>query len=145
VLPGPKGSAVKAPAGTPKLLTKGATPTGFDFTHAAAKPKQLRIVPLVKGTGPRIESGDLITVNYLGVVWGKGKPFDESYSKQPATFPIGLGRVIPAWDQGLVGIRQGSRVLLLCPPDAAYGAQGSGSTIPGNATLAFVVDVLGVG
>lgn len=145
VLSGPKGSAVKPPAGVPALQTKKGTPTGFNFSGAGAKPKQLKVVTLVKGTGPKVQAGDLITVNYLGVVWGKDKPFDESYSRQPATFAIGLGQVIGAWDKGLVGVPQGSRVVLLCPPDLAYGSQGSGSTIPPNATLAFVVDVLGVG
>ena len=145
VLPGPKGSAVKPPAGIPGLQTKNGTPTGFSFAGAGAKPAQLKVVTLVKGTGPKVQAGDLVTVNYLGVVWGKDKPFDESYSRQPATFGIGLGQVIGAWDKGLVGVPQGSRVELLCPPDLAYGAQGSGSTIPPNATLAFVVDVLGVG
>ena len=145
VLSGPKGASVKPPAGTPTLQTKNGTPTGFDFAGAGAKPRQLKVATLVKGTGPAVQAGDLITVNYLGVVWGKDKPFDESFSRQPATFAIGLGQVIGAWDKGLVGVHQGSRVVVLCPPDLAYGSQGSGSTIPPNATLAFVVDVLGVG
>lgn len=144
VLTGPSGKSVKPPASAPKLQVSKGTPTGFDFS-GTTKPKRLRVVTLVKGSGPVVKAGDLITVNYLGAVWGKDKAFDESYSRQPATFAIGLSQVIPAWDRGLVGVTRGSRVLLLCPPDVAYGAQGSGGTIPPNATLAFVVDVLGVG
>ena len=62
----------------------------------------------------------------------------------PVAFPIGVGRLIKGWDQGLVGVPQGSRVLLVVPPDLGYGAKGSAPKIPGNATLVFVVDVLGV-
>lgn len=144
VLSGPKGTAVKPPAGTPQVKGTKTKVTGIGFagTH---KPAKLKVVTLVRGTGKKIAKGDLVTVNYFGALWGKNKPFDESYTKQPATFPIGIGSVIPAWDQGLVGVTAGSRVLILTPPALGYGKQGSGKTIPPNSTLAFVVDVLGVG
>jgi peptidylprolyl isomerase len=144
VLSGPQGRTVKPPKGVPALQTaQGNTPTGFDFS-GASKPRQLKVVTLVKGNGPKVAAGDLVVANYLGAVWGKSKPFDASYTRgQPFSFTVGQGQVIPAWDKGLTGVTVGSRVLLLCPPGVAYGKQGSGSTIPPNATLAFVVDVLG--
>lgn len=144
VLVGPSGKAEKPPRGTPTLKTsQGGTPTGFDFT-GAAKPHQLRVVTLVKGNGPKVAAGDTVVANYFGAVWGKSKPFDESYTRgQPFSFPVGQGQVIKAWDQGVAGATVGSRLLLLCPPGVAYGKKGSPPTIPPNATLAFVVDVLG--
>jgi peptidylprolyl isomerase len=145
VLPGPRGKSLRPPAGVPRLQTKAGTPTGFDFS-GTTKPRQLKVVTLVRGTGPKVQAGDLVVANYLGSVWGGHQPFDASYSRgQPFSFTVGQGQVIQAWDRGLVGVPVGSRVMLLCPPGVAYGAQGSGKAIPPNATLAFVVDVLGVG
>lgn len=144
VLPGPRGRTLKPPRGVPTLRSGGnGVPTGFDFS-GTTRPKKLKVVTLVQGTGPRLAPGTLVVANYLGSVWGKHQPFDASYTRgQPFSFTLGQGQVIPAWDRGLQGVRVGSRVLLLCPPGMAYGAQGSGGTIPPNATLAFVVDVLG--
>jgi peptidylprolyl isomerase len=86
-----------------------------------------------------------VTVDYYGEVYGGDKAFDESYSKQPVTFALGTGGLIKAWDQGLVGVNQGSRVMLIVPSDHGYGAQGSPQAgIKGGDTLVFVVDVLGV-
>ena len=93
---------------------------------------------MVEGDGPAIEKGRLVAFDYLGEVWKGDKPFDESYSKEPITFPVGVGSVIPAWDEGLVGVKEGSRVLIIAPPDKAYGKDGQPPSIPGNATLAFV-------
>ena len=86
-----------------------------------------------------------MTLNYLGQVYGKKKPFNNSYTAGSATaFPLGFGGVIPAWDKALVGVPLGSRVMLIAPPSTAYGAQGSPEGgIPKNATLVFVVDLLG--
>ena len=94
-----------------------------------------------------IASADRVTVDYLGQVWSPQatKPFDQSYDGDPATFSIGLSRVIKAWDQGLVGVTEGSRVLLVCPPGLAYGNAAQGDDIPAGSTLVFVIDVLGVG
>lgn len=145
VLKAPHGKAQQPPAGTPHLNLANGVPTGFDFA-GAHKPSKLKVVTLVKGEGPVVKAGDVVVANYLGSVWGKTQPFDASYTRgQPFSFTVGQGQVIKAWDQGLVGATVGSRLLLLCPPGVAYGKQGSGSTIPPNATLAFVVDVLGVG
>ena len=144
VLPGPTGATLTPPANAPVLVEKDGKPTGFTFPGKKA-PRKLMVIPLRAGTGPAIEAPARVTVNYLGTVWGGTKPFDESYSKQPASFSVGLGAVIKAWDQALVGQKEGSRVMLVCPPALAYGKAGQPPTIPGNSTLVFVIDVLGVG
>ncbi|MND02067.1 FK506-binding protein [compost metagenome] len=75
----------------------------------------------------------------------KGKEaFDESYTGEPITFAVGANSLIDAWDEGLIGVKEGSRVMIIAPPEKAYGAQGSPPTIPANATLVFVLDVLDV-
>lgn len=142
-LDGPQGTAKKQPAGTPKVVEKDGKVTGFDWTGVGAKPKKLQVITLIEGDGPAIVANRLATFNYLGEVWKGKKPFDESYSKQPITFPVGAGNLIPAWDEGLIGVKAGSRVMIIAPPDTAYGDQKN-SGIPANSTLVFVLDVLGV-
>ncbi|UMG92516.1 FKBP-type peptidyl-prolyl cis-trans isomerase [Nocardioides sp. TF02-7] len=119
-------------------------PTALDtegLPEPDPKAKALAKAVLIEGTGPAVEKGDTIVVNYLGQVWGGDKPFDESFSKQPFEVPIGAGAVVKGWDQGLVGVPVGSRVILRIPPVLGYGKQGSGD-IKGTDTMYFVVDVL---
>jgi peptidylprolyl isomerase len=145
-LSGPKGKTVTPPADAPKVVEKNGTVTALDFSHAPKKaPSSLKVIPLVQGTGPAVKQGDTVTVNYLGTVWGNGsKPFDSSWSHgQPASFQLVQGGLIDGWVKGLDGVKVGSRVLLEIPPKDGYGAKGSPPKIPGNASLAFVVDVLG--
>ena len=93
----------------------------------------------------KAKTGDNVTVNYYGAVWGQDQPFDESYSRgTPASFGLTPGGLIEGWVKGLEGVTVGSRVMLVIPPDLGYGPQGSGEKIPGNSTLVFVIDVLGV-
>lgn len=143
VLEGPKGETVEPQAGDPKLKLKGDVPSGFDFA-GATKPSKLKVVTLIKGDGEAAKKGQTVTVNYLGSEWGSDKVFDASYPRNQ-TFPVqlGTGGVIKAWDQGLEGVTVGSRILIIAPPSLAYGAAGSPPTIGKNATLVFVVDVLG--
>jgi peptidylprolyl isomerase len=105
----------------------------------------LVVKTLVQGTGPEVKSGDLLVANYAGQVWAPGsKTFDSSFDRGvPAGFPIGVGQVIPGWDKALVGVKTGSRVVLVVPPAAGYGSAGQTSAgIKGTDTLVFVVDVL---
>lgn len=103
---------------------------------------ELVVTPLIEGTGPAVESGQTITVNYVGILYNEGEEFDSSWSRgQPASFPIGVGGVIPGWDQGLVGVTIGSRVQLDIPAELAYGTEPDGGRPAGP--LRFVVDVLG--
>jgi peptidylprolyl isomerase len=130
----------------PTLVEDGGTITGLDFTDANKPSKNLLDTTLVKGEGPVVEKGQTIAVDYLGQVYDAKKPFDESYSKQPTSFPIGTGAVVKGWDQALVGRAVGSRVLLSIPPDLGYGEEGNKDAgIKGTDTLYFVVDILAAG
>ena len=109
-----------------------------------APPKTLQVKTLIKGTGPVVKKGQLITVQYTGENWRTKSVFDSSYSRGvPSGFVIGEGQVIPGWDQGLVGQTVGSRVLLVLPPADGYGSAGSSTAgIKGTDTLVFVVDII---
>lgn len=109
-------------------------------------PKKLVIKDLVKGKGRVARSGDEISVQYVGVDYKTGKQFDASWDRgaQPLPFQLGAGQVIPGWDRGVVGMRIGGRRQLIIPPALAYGTQGQPPAIGPNATLVFVVDLLGI-
>lgn len=114
------------------------------LTFASANPPQDLVVEVLEeGTGPIVEAGETIVCNYLGQVWDGGV-FDNSYDRgAPLDFPIGVGMVIAGWDQGLVGQRVGSRVLLSIPAPLGYGDQGVPQAgIKGGDTLVFVTDIL---
>ncbi|AWK07840.1 peptidylprolyl isomerase [Streptomyces spongiicola] len=97
---------------------------------------------VIEGSGPAVKAGDTVAVQYKGVLWKDGKEFDSSYAKgAPVTFP--LSGVIEGWSKGLEGKKTGSRVLLVVPPDMAYGDQAQGP-IPAKSTLVFSVDILAV-
>jgi FKBP-type peptidyl-prolyl cis-trans isomerase len=110
-----------------------------------APPATLQIQTLIQGTGPVVKKGKLLVAQYEGVIWRTGKVFDSTWQRgAPAGFQIGTGQVIKGWDDGLVGKRVGSRVLLVVPPADGYGKQGSSQAgIKGTDTLVFVVDILG--
>jgi peptidylprolyl isomerase len=107
-------------------------------------PADLVAEPLIEGDGERVRAGQTLTVHYTGVIWPGGEQFDSSWDRgEPESFPIGVGQVIPGWDEGLVGRRVGSQVLLVIPPDQGYGEEGNPDAgISGTDTLVFVVDVL---
>ena len=143
-LDGPQGKPQPSPAWAPKLVTKGDKVTGLDFAKTPKPDGKLRSAVLIQGTGATVKKGQSITVNYLGQVYQAQQPFDESYTKEPATFGIGTGQVIPGWDKTLVGQKVGSRVILAIPPQEGYGKQGQPQAgIKGTDTLYFVVDILG--
>jgi peptidylprolyl isomerase len=133
-----------SPSTQPKVVEKKGEPTGLDWSGIAepSPDTPLERVVLTKGSGPAVKPTDTVTVNYLGETYKAKAPFDESFSKTPMT--SSLSGLIQGWSIGLTGVNVGSRVLLQIPPAYGYGAQGSGSTIPGNATLWFVIDVVGV-
>jgi peptidylprolyl isomerase len=110
-------------------------------------PRNLVVRDLVKGTGPPAANGSNVTVNYVGVLFKGGKEFDSSWkSGHPISFKLssGPGGVISGWVQGIPGMRVGGRRELIIPPNLGYGTTGSPPQIPGNASLVFVVDLLGV-
>ncbi|HUB76457.1 MAG TPA: FKBP-type peptidyl-prolyl cis-trans isomerase [Solirubrobacteraceae bacterium] len=137
----PKAASIpkSGPLSTEPKITKG----------SGAAPKQLVIKNIITGTGAVAKAGDEITVDYVGALYSNGHVFDASWSHGgpkgvPFQFKLGVGDVIKGWDQGVVGMRVGGRRELIIPPSLAYGASGSAPSIPGNATLIFIVDLLGV-
>jgi len=110
-----------------------------------AAPTQLVTKDLVTGTGQTAKAGDTVTVNYVGVLYKTGKEFDSSWSRnQPFTTALTTGSVIPGWVQGIPGMKVGGRRELIIPASLAYGKTGSGTTIPPNSPLVFVVDLLSI-
>ncbi len=104
-------------------------------------PKELRQQVLIEGDGPEVKAGEGLIAQYTGVKWEDGEKFDSSWDHGGATaFQIGTGSVVKGWDQSLVGKKVGDRVLLVIPPELAYG--GSQSELSEN-TLVFVVDIVG--
>ncbi|MCU1432095.1 MAG: hypothetical protein JWP95_1200 [Actinotalea sp.] len=136
-----EGEAVAPVEGLPVVtLAENGAPS-IEVPAGAVEPTELVVQPLVVGSGPVVEQGQNVTVQYSGWLFD-GTPFDSSWEGgAPFTTQIGTGSVIPGWDQGIIGQTVGSQVLLVIPPDLAYGAEDRG-TIPANSTLIFVVDIL---
>ena len=125
-----------------------------DTSEAQPAPKPvttstgLQMIDTKVGTGASPKTGQTAVVHYTG--WlsnngAKGKKFDSSVDRnEPFEFPIGQGRVIKGWDQGVATMKVGGKRTLIVPPTLGYGAQGAGGVIPPNATLIFDVELLGV-
>jgi peptidylprolyl isomerase len=100
------------------------------------------------GTGASPKTGQTCVMHYTGWLWvngAKGAKFDSSFDRgKPFEFPLGMGRVIKGWDEGVATMKVGGKRTLLIPPDLGYGARGAGSVIPPNATLIFDVELVGV-
>jgi peptidylprolyl isomerase len=108
-------------------------------------PTKLVIKDLIPGTGAQATSGKSVSVNYVGALFKGGKVFDASWKrKEPFSFTLGTGQVIPGWDKGVAGMKVGGRRELVIPAALAYGAKGSPPTIPPEAPLVFVIDLLRV-
>lgn len=128
------------------MTSTAAILVAFSLQTSAAEPKEAKtasglvITMLKEGSGARPKSSDTVKVHYRGVL-ADGKEFDSSYGRgQPATFP--LSRVIPCWTEGVQLMKTGGKAKLVCPPQIAYGSQGSPGAIPPNATLTFEVELL---
>ena len=109
----------------------------------------LQIIDSKEGTGASPKPGQTCVMHYTGWLYvngAKGKKFDSSVDRgQPFEFPVGQGRVIKGWDQGVATMKIGGKRTLIIPPALGYGAQGAGGgVIPPNATLIFDVELLGV-
>ena len=102
----------------------------------------LKIIDLVVGTGDVASSGQTDAVHYRGTLEA-GTQYDASYDRgTPFEFPLGAGRVIKGWDEGVQGMKVGGQRKLVIPPDLGYGSRGAGRVIPPNATLIFEVELL---
>jgi len=135
------GATVAPVAGLPTVTLDSTGKPSVSFT-GATKPTALVAQDLITGTGPAIVEGQSITVHYTGWLWD-GAQFDSSWDRGAvATFTIASGSIIDGWVKGMVGKTVGSQVLLVVPPALGYGSAGSGTTIPADSTLVFVVDIL---
>jgi FKBP-type peptidyl-prolyl cis-trans isomerase len=133
------------------LIASFCLPTVVGGSPPAAPPAELVITELAEGEGAAIAPGSTAVVHYTGWLFdptaedGKGNKFDSSLDRgQPFRFPLGAGRVIGGWDQGVAGMKVGGQRRLLIPPHLGYGARGAGGVIPPNATLVFDVELLGI-
>jgi len=143
-----EGTEVDPPADVPTVVTDDdGVPTGFETTDETPEDvAESASAVLIEGEGSPVEAGQEITVHYLGQLYpgGDEEIFDQSWDGgEPAAFPIGTGGVIPCWDDLIPGTTIGSRIVLTCTSEDAYGASGQPPTIPADAPLLFVVDVLG--
>jgi FKBP-type peptidyl-prolyl cis-trans isomerase FkpA len=131
------------------MLAPGRAQTNTSPTNVTGKPTStpsgLQYWNIVVGTGATAVAGKPVTVHYTGWLTD-GKKFDSSVDRgQPFTFPLGAGKVIKGWDEGVGGMKVGGKRQLRIPPELGYGARGAGGVIPPNATLIFDVELLDVG
>jgi peptidylprolyl isomerase len=108
-------------------------------------PSELEVTDVLAGDGDEAAPGRTAVVHYVGVAYSSGEEFDASWNRgEPFAFPLGAGRVIAGWDQGVVGMKVGGRRRLVIPPALGYGDRGAGSAIAPGETLIFVVDLIDV-
>ena len=108
-------------------------------------PADLEITDITVGSGAEAKAGDQVLVHYVGAAHSTGEEFDASYNRgAPLDFPLGGGRVIAGWDQGVQGMKVGGRRQLVIPPHLGYGDRGAGGVIKPGETLIFVVDLVDV-
>lgn len=140
--------AISAPQGTLFASnTNMSNPSSADSGNEAAvtTPSGLKYIDLVEGTGATPKEGQTVIVHYTGTL-EDGSKFDSSRDRnQPFSFPLGMGKVIKGWDEGLSTMRVGGRRQLIIPPELGYGARGAGGVIPPHSTLIFDVELLRIG
>jgi peptidylprolyl isomerase len=106
-------------------------------------PSGLKVEVLTEGQGPSPQKGQTVKVHYTGTLTD-GKKFDSSRDRgEPISFQLGVGQVIPGWDEGIALLKVGGRAKLTIPPALGYGTKGAGGVIPPNATLLFDVELIG--
>lgn len=111
---------------------------------AVTTPSGLTYIVTQPGTGAKLKAGDTVRVHYTGLLTS-GVKFDSSLDRNdPISFELGAGKVIKGWDEGLQKLHIGDRATFFIPPDLGYGARGAGNVIPPNATLIFIIEVVGV-
>ncbi len=147
---GASGKTISAGGGALPTVTAKAGQPPVITVPKKSPPAKLSVTTLIKGTGPKIATGDNVVVQYVGTNWRTGKVFSTSWpsaqspSGIPFSFTLG-GRVLTGWNQALPGVTVGSRVLLVIPPALGYGPVGGQASagILKTDTLVFVVDILG--
>ena len=126
------------------IATRAPAQQGKAMTTASG----LQIIDTKEGTGPSPKPGQTCVMHYTGWLYEngqKGSKFDSSVDRrEPFEFPIGQGRVIKGWDEGVASMKVGGKRTLIIPPALGYGSRGAGGVIPPNATLMFDVELLAV-
>ncbi|MFI6845851.1 FKBP-type peptidyl-prolyl cis-trans isomerase [Kitasatospora sp. NBC_00085] len=127
-----------------EAVVSNKTKPEIDFPGGDA-PTELQIRDIEVGTGDEAKPGQVVEVHYAGVTFETGEEFDASWNRGSTfKFPLGAGRVIKGWDQGVVGMKVGGRRELIIPARLAYGNQSPSPLIPAGSTLIFVVDLISV-
>jgi peptidylprolyl isomerase len=119
-----------------------------DAQTIVTTPSGLKYIDVKVGTGASPRTGQTCVMHYTGWLYDNGKKgakFDSSVDRgEPFEFPIGMGRVIRGWDEGVATMKVGGKRTLIIPPALGYGARGAGGVIPPNATLLFDVELLAI-
>jgi peptidylprolyl isomerase len=144
--------AACAAIATLSIVSTGSLIMTDDASAQSAKPlttsSGLQMIDTQAGTGAQPKQGQTAVVHYTGYLndnGKKGKKFDSSVDRgQPFEFPVGAGRVIKGWDEGVGSMKVGGKRTLIIPPQLGYGERGAGNVIPPNATLIFDIELLGV-
>lgn len=129
----------RVPAKTTKVKK-----TTMNNSAAITTESGLTYIVTKQGTGEQLKAGDNVIVNYTGLLTN-GQKFDSSLDRgEPLSFPLGAGRVIKGWDEGFQKLRIGDHATFIIPASLGYGSRGAGGVIPPDATLIFIVEVVGV-
>ena len=128
-------TTAKKPMSTKAGLSSGAVRTPSGLIYLITK----------KGDGAQAKAGDTVSVHYTGTLTD-GTKFDSSRDRgEPIEFPLGAGRVIKGWDEGIAKMKVGDQAILVIPASIGYGSQGAGGgLIPPDATLIFIVELVGI-
>jgi peptidylprolyl isomerase len=122
--------------------------TAFAAGETVTTSSGLKYIDTVEGKGASPKTGQTCVMHYTGWLFQNGKKgakFDSSVDRgQPFAFPLGVGRVIAGWDEGVASMKVGGKRTLIIPPGLGYGARGAGGVIPPNATLMFDVELIAI-
>jgi FKBP-type peptidyl-prolyl cis-trans isomerase len=119
-------------------------PKGSESSEMTTSPSGLQYQDLIVGNGDEAVIGNTVSVHYIGTL-EDGTKFDSSYDRgTPFQFTIGTGMVIPGWEEGVLGMKEGGKRRLVIPPAMAYGETGVPGVIPANATLVFEIELLDI-